>query len=322
VYAKEPAFQKIDTTEIPEQDRRGYVRESLGRQLMGIDIEPDAGVPLRVVVKTLPLAALRIAAGHSSSLAAERTRSLLADGQEDFIFDVFTGHARLSVDGRFDIDVPAGHGVLYPLDRRFTLVHGNVGVRTVRLSRGSLGSMISGLGKTPVQVVPNSSHPLHLLFSFSDLLLSGPAPSAELAEVLTRQLRELSLLTLTAGRRSVDQPALSAISGARLGLMKRDIEQHLTDPTLDANWLAPRHGITPRYVQMLFERDGTTASGFIRLRRLMLAYSQLRDPAFARHRIGDVALDCGFSDLSNFNRAFRRQFGATPSEVRAASLTS
>jgi AraC-like DNA-binding protein len=41
----------------------------------------------------------------------------------------------------------------------------------------------------------------------------------------------------------------------------------------------------------------------------------------ARHRaIGDIALDCGFGDISYFNRAFRRRYGASPSEIRNQSV--
>jgi AraC-like DNA-binding protein len=35
--------------------------------------------------------------------------------------------------------------------------------------------------------------------------------------------------------------------------------------------------------------------------------------------ISDIAFACGFGDLSYFNRVFRRQYGATPSRVRAAA---
>jgi AraC-like DNA-binding protein len=31
-----------------------------------------------------------------------------------------------------------------------------------------------------------------------------------------------------------------------------------------------------------------------------------------------VDYECGFGDLSYFNRAFRRRYGATPTDVRAA----
>jgi len=33
--------------------------------------------------------------------------------------------------------------------------------------------------------------------------------------------------------------------------------------------------------------------------------------------IGVVQLDCGFRDAPTFNRAFRRRFGMTPTELRA-----
>jgi AraC family transcriptional regulator len=34
-------------------------------------------------------------------------------------------------------------------------------------------------------------------------------------------------------------------------------------------------------------------------------------------RILDIALDCGFGDVSNFNRAFRAEFGVNPRAYRA-----
>ncbi len=34
-------------------------------------------------------------------------------------------------------------------------------------------------------------------------------------------------------------------------------------------------------------------------------------------RIADIAYEAGFSDLSHFNRSFRRHFGLTRSELRA-----
>jgi AraC-like DNA-binding protein len=34
-----------------------------------------------------------------------------------------------------------------------------------------------------------------------------------------------------------------------------------------------------------------------------------------------VAYDCGFGDVSYFNRMFRRQFGAAPSDIRAQART-
>jgi AraC-like DNA-binding protein len=45
----------------------------------------------------------------------------------------------------------------------------------------------------------------------------------------------------------------------------------------------------------------------------------LSDPLQTNHRISAIAYAAGFSDLSYFNRAFRRSYGATPSDVRVAA---
>ena len=54
----------------------------------------------------------------------------------------------------------------------------------------------------------------------------------------------------------------------------------------------------------------TVADAFARLRE---AASRL---VTTTDNVTDVALDCGFGDISNFNRAFRREFGVSPRSYR------
>lgn len=66
----------------------------------------------------------------------------------------------------------------------------------------------------------------------------------------------------------------------------------------------------------LFETDGTTFTQFVLLERLDRVYRLLRDSRLAGQRISSIAYDVGFGDLSYFNRAFRRRYDATPSDIR------
>jgi AraC-like DNA-binding protein len=50
--------------------------------------------------------------------------------------------------------------------------------------------------------------------------------------------------------------------------------------------------------------------------RARLREAALR-PAAEPSRVIDIALDCGFGDVSNFNRAFRAEFGVSPRAYRA-----
>ena len=52
------------------------------------------------------------------------------------------------------------------------------------------------------------------------------------------------------------------------------------------------------------------------MRRLRNAIEFLRDTS---QPVTDIAFDVGFGDLSYFNRTFRRRYGMTPSDLRAAA---
>lgn len=80
----------------------------------------------------------------------------------------------------------------------------------------------------------------------------------------------------------------------------------------------PRAPAGPRQAQRLFEQAGTTFTEFVLEQRLLQARKLLSDPRARTRKISDIAHSSGFSDLSYFNRAFRKRFAATPSELREA----
>ena len=81
--------------------------------------------------------------------------------------------------------------------------------------------------------------------------------------------------------------------------------------------VAARRGVTQRYVHKLFEAEVAAFSEFVLVRRLEFARRLLADRRLLSRSITSIAFDAGFSDLSHFNRAFRRRFNATPTEARA-----
>lgn len=78
--------------------------------------------------------------------------------------------------------------------------------------------------------------------------------------------------------------------------------------------LADAAGLSPYHFLRSFSAiTGTTPHQYILRARLRRAAVRLRvDDA----RILDIALGCGFDDLSNFNRAFRAEFGESPRRYR------
>ena len=75
-------------------------------------------------------------------------------------------------------------------------------------------------------------------------------------------------------------------------------------------------GVTPRYIHMLFEADGTTFTRIVVGQRLARAHRMLLDPRTTEGTIAQSPLRPA-SDLSHFNRTFRSHYGETPSDARA-----
>ena len=105
----------------------------------------------------------------------------------------------------------------------------------------------------------------------------------------------------------------------RRAAILREIENRSSDPSLSAITVAGQLGITARYVHLLLKETGARFSHHVLERRLEKADALLRDPQWRNRLIIEIAAEAGFTDISHFNRAFRRKFQATPSAIRESS---
>ncbi|MFA5687755.1 MAG: AraC family transcriptional regulator [Kiritimatiellales bacterium] len=99
------------------------------------------------------------------------------------------------------------------------------------------------------------------------------------------------------------------------------IRQHL-----DANYTAPIRlerlctlaRLQPANLCRQFKKyTGVSIGDYLKQYRLAAAMHQLRNSG---DKILTVCSDCGFSDIANFNRTFRRAIGKTPTEYRSSCL--
>jgi AraC-like DNA-binding protein len=77
-----------------------------------------------------------------------------------------------------------------------------------------------------------------------------------------------------------------------------------------------RLGLSPRYVRDLLHESGAGFTERVLELRLQEARAVLASARGDRLRISEIALACGFSEVSYFNRCFRRRFGASPTQFR------
>ncbi|MFF1675842.1 AraC-like ligand-binding domain-containing protein [Streptomyces sp. NPDC058256] len=98
-----------------------------------------------------------------------------------------------------------------------------------------------------------------------------------------------------------------------------DIDEHLTDDDLSPPATARRLGVSVRLLYAVFAAQQRSFAAEVRRRRLHTAWRGLQDPARAHLRVIDVAVDAGFTNVTSFHRAFRREYGRTPAQVRGGS---
>jgi AraC-like DNA-binding protein len=152
----------------------------------------------------------------------------------------------------------------------------------------------------------------------------------EALEVQLPDVAEAELPRLTAATRAMvaaciapspanREAAVPLLEHARLERVRQTVRQNLRSSTLTPKRICRLVGMSRSQLYRLFEPTGGVAH-YIQAMRLHEAHRALADPRTTRN-IHEVAEDLGFSDASGFSRGFRREYGCTPSDVRAAALS-
>ena len=96
---------------------------------------------------------------------------------------------------------------------------------------------------------------------------------------------------------------------ARVTRVIRAIDAH-PEAAYDLTSLAGIARLSPYHFLRMFEQlTGTTPHQYLLRMRLRRAATRVRRESA---KILDIALECGFADVSNFNRMFRAEFGVSP----------
>jgi AraC-like DNA-binding protein len=112
-----------------------------------------------------------------------------------------------------------------------------------------------------------------------------------------------------AGDGVVPQPLASFVT------VRRYIDRKLTSPDLSAKSIAAEFGLSRASLYRLFEPAGGIAK-YIRKVRLSRAYQEITAAELSNRRIGFIAYQLGFKNVSAFSRLFHEVYGVTPGEAR------
>lgn len=114
----------------------------------------------------------------------------------------------------------------------------------------------------------------------------------------------------------------AAARRAQLHRIKSYARARLGDPGITPPLLAEVHHVSLRYLQLLFQDEGTSPAQWIRNERLAGCREDLGNPRMAHLTVAHIGERWGLHGASHFSKLFRQRYGITPREWRQRSLSA
>lgn len=310
--------RRLSTEDVPRQERLAFVHDFMARHIGGRHFSPTDRDNIRIDMEAMPLpGGLTVARGLYAPMGGARTRDLLQDGREQYLLLIHSEEHEISIDGKAPFRVAAGDVVLVNEGTCHEFQYDKpMRVDLISLDPQALADLAPRIELESGYLIPATAPGMALLANYAELLRRHPPCSSKAGDMASRHVYDLAALVLDSFVRGGAERNEHSKAAARRRLIRRDILENLSDPGLHIGAIAKRQGVTPRYIQRLFETEGTTFTAFVRDCRLDQAFRLLTERDANATRITEIAYDAGFSDLSTFSRAFRQRFNCTPSEIR------
>jgi AraC-like DNA-binding protein len=307
---------RFSTADYSPRERVDACREVYGRVLSRRDIEPLSTEEFHTEATLRRMPGLGLMAARRSA-AVYRLRPETIDNDDIVIVAALTSGYQAHQLGR-TLDLGPGEAIVLTMSEpEFVMVPRCGDYIGVRAPERALSPLVPDLGSAYGRAIPADNAALKLLSRYVGALGETETFAAtDLRPRAVTHIHDLMALTIGATRDSAEVAKKRGARAARLLSIKEDISDILNKADLSVAEIAARHGVTPRHVQRLFEDEGTTFTEYLLGQRLAFAHRLLTSPHAAGLKISAIAFDAGFGELSYFNRAFRRRYGATPSELR------
>jgi AraC-like DNA-binding protein len=313
-------FVTISTDDFPESSRLAHWREVYGRNLAHAEIEPLDDRPFRASTRFHMLPGLSVTVdSRTDSRYVFGKEAAAMVGDQVGLGIVTSGVGHIAQLGR-EVSSDVGDAVLVSGAEPFTATLRGGGTCTaLTFPRAALLELVPDLDAALVRPIHRDVDALRLLINYVGVLRDDDNVLApDLALVYASHMRDLAALALGARGEARELALAHGAKAARRKAILDAIDASAHAPNASVAAVARKLSISERYVRAILQETGKTFSELVLERRLALVWSRFHDRRFDQRSISEIAFSAGFSDISYFNRSFRRHFGETPTGVRGS----
>lgn len=303
-------LKTVSTDSVEPSDRLELWETYNSQELVGLRCSTYHPEGLRATQVNLDLGGVRVASINGNAHVVDRSMQEARNAPKDSIFvGILREGSGIFHDASGTRSIRVGDALIYDAGRPHLFAFDtDMRLHMLDIPRELLGT------------VP--SQPL-VIHRGSDLTAAGVRVLGDrIGELLSSSVDAATtreeLLALTSSLFPHTEPTTTTLRRAA----KTWISDRLNDPELTAETVARAVGVSLRHLNRGFADENTTVTQYIHDQRLELAKQELTSITFPPSRIADIAAHWGFSSQAHFTRAFRRQYGVAPSEMRAAALTA
>lgn len=314
----------FDTAALAARDRFPMFCEEVVRRYTGLDLRTQDQRGFRAALELRRVGAIDIGRIATSPVNSTRTTSLVRDGDDGLLVTLLDCGRGSQTQRDADQALQAGEGLVsdcgYPGELN---ILANSEFWNLKIPRHKIAPLFARPMRFAGAKLDKDIAARRLLLGYiREAFNLDVQASARAAQLYEQHIVDLIALALDAGGEARAAAEDRGVRAARRSAILKAIEGGSGDPALSAVVIARRFGVTPRYVHSLLEETGRSFTHHVLEHRLEKATALLRDPQRQSCKIADIAGEVGFNDLSHFNRAFRRRYGVTPSDIRNTALTA
>jgi AraC-like DNA-binding protein len=284
------------------------------------ECERVEGIPFEIDLTLNALPDMLMLLGKAHGTRNRRNKASAADG-DDYVLIVNLEGPHLIEQRNKEIVLGDGEAVFVSSQDPSAFTHKPPGTMLAfRFPKSRFKAMVKGADGRIMRTISRDTPALNFLKNYCRLAWDERMTATpELKHLMSSHIYDLIGLVADSASETPDGVFAGGLRAAKFQAIKEDVAQNLDRPDLSIIAVAERNACTPRFVQRLFEAEGTTFTEYVLSQRVVRAHRKLLDPRNRNEKISSVALACGFSDVSYFNRVFRRHYGLAPSDARAKS---